>query len=105
MCRGCWNRSIIRCCMAEKEDHKEVTTVYQEMHQQLEKGVRKLYITMQDTSDVIFVGMLHNHQRSPRKHQCQLNWHGSVKAMEPDMFVEMVKDTAKKGVPVVKGCW
>ena len=70
------------------------------MHQQLEKGVRKLYITMQDTSDVIFVGMLH--KRSPRKHQCQLNWHGSVKAMEPDMFVEMVKDTAKKGVPVVK---
>ena len=41
-----------------KEDHKGVITVYQELHLQLAKGVRKLYITMQDISDVIFAGML-----------------------------------------------
>ena len=40
------------------------------------------------------------HQRSPRKHQRWQNWHGSAKAMEPDMFVEMGNDTAKKGVPL-----
>ena len=27
------------------------------------------------------------HNQSPRQHQCQLNWQGSAKAMEPDMFV------------------
>ena len=42
------------------------------------------------------------HKRSPQKHQSMLNWHGSAKAMVPDMFVEMVNDTAKKGVPVTK---
>ena len=42
------------------------------------------------------------HQRTPRKHQCRLNWQGSAKAMEPDMFVEMVKDITKKGIEIAK---
>ena len=42
------------------------------------------------------------HNQSPQQHQCQLNWQGSAKAMEPDMFVQMVNDTAKKGVPIAK---
>ena len=42
------------------------------------------------------------HNKSPQKHQCQLNWYGSAKAMESDMFVQMVTDTAKKGVPIAK---
>ena len=42
------------------------------------------------------------HRQPAQKHKCQLNWHGSAKAMEPDMFIEMVNDTIKKGVPIAK---
>ena len=42
------------------------------------------------------------HQKTPRKHKCQLNWHGSAKAMEPHMFVEMVNDITNKGIPIAK---
>ena len=34
-------------------------------------------------------------QQISLQHQCQLNWQGSAKAMEPDMFVQMVNNTAK----------
>ena len=42
------------------------------------------------------------HKISPKKHRCQLNWYGSAKVMELDMFVEMVSEAKKKGVPIVK---
>ena len=42
----------------KKGDNKEI--FFQELHLQLEKGVRKLYITMQHIKDVIFIGMPQN---------------------------------------------
>ena len=42
------------------------------------------------------------HNQSAQQHQCQLNWQGSAKAMEPDVFVQMVNDTANRGVPIAK---
>ena len=38
----------------------------------------------------------------PQKHNCRVNWHGSAKAMEPDMFVEMIKDSASQGIKIGK---
>ena len=38
----------------------------------------------------------------PRKHHCRVNWHGSAKAMEPDMFIEMMKDSADQGIKIRK---
>ena len=38
----------------------------------------------------------------PRKHSCRVNWHGSAKAMEPDMFVEMIKDSTSQGIKIGK---
>ena len=36
----------------------------------------------------------------PRVHNCVHNWHGSSKAMEPDMIIEMVKEASNCGVKV-----
>ena len=41
-------------------------------------------------------------KRTPIKHTCHQNWHGSAKAMEPDMFVERVKDSTSDGVKIAK---
>ena len=41
-------------------------------------------------------------QRNPPNHKCNVNWHGSAMAMEPDMFVEMIQDSTKKGVKIAK---
>ena len=41
-------------------------------------------------------------KRSPPGHRCNVNWHGSAKAMEPDMFVEMIQDSTSKGVKIAK---
>lgn len=40
--------------------------------------------------------------KPPRKHTCMVNWYGSAKAMEPDMFAEMIKDSTEKNVKVAK---
>ena len=42
------------------------------------------------------------HKISPKKHQCQLNWYGPAKAMELDMFVEMVSEAKKKESQLLK---
>ena len=35
-------------------------------------------------------------------HECHVNWPGSTKEMESDMFVEMVKDSTDKGIKIAK---
>ena len=42
---------------SKKEVHKRVTTVCQELHQQLVKELKELYTTMHDSRDVTFAGM------------------------------------------------
>ena len=56
---------------------------------------------MQDLRDAEFVGM-HQNTDNLLENRCVRNWHGSAKAMEPDMFVKMVNDIIKKGVPIAK---
>lgn len=34
--------------------------------------------------------------RTPKKHDCRMNWCGSAKAMEQDMAVEMMKTCTEK---------
>ena len=41
-------------------------------------------------------------KKNPPSHKCNVNWHGSAKAMEPDMFVEMIQDSSNKGVKIAK---
>ena len=36
--------------------------------------------------------------RKPKAHKCQKNWDGSAKAMEPDMFCDMISSMKKKGL-------
>ena len=41
-------------------------------------------------------------KKSPPSHRCHVNWMGSAKAMEPDMFAEMIQDSSSKGVKIAK---
>ena len=36
----------------------------------------------------------------PKQHECVHNWNGSSKAMEPDMVIQMLKDSEARGVKV-----
>lgn len=36
----------------------------------------------------------------PRNHNCKRNWTGSAKGMEPDMFVELVRDLTDRDVNI-----
>lgn len=38
--------------------------------------------------------------KTPKKHDCRMNWSGSAKAMEQDMVVEMMKTYKEKGAVV-----
>ena len=43
--------------------------------------------------------------KQPEKHECVHNWDGSSKAMEPDMVVQIIKDSKAHGVKVKRLVW
>ena len=88
--------------LGRNEVHNAVTIVCQELHQQLVKGQRKLCILILDIRSAEFVGMHLNIRELLKNISVSLNGQGSAKAMEPDMFVEMVKDITKKGIEIAK---